>query len=183
MQLSFILMGTFLDDTAMLVIVAPLYVPLVGALGFDLIWYGVLYTITCQIAYMTPPFGYNLFLMRAMAPPEIKLRDIYRSDHSLCRGHAAGLGAGDDVSRKSRCGCRSNVYGKLTQTPGKTERIQQVYKQQENRHDNDQETQFLTKAGRCRRCRNSARRTAGDRAVADQVAHADLCRRGAWPST
>ncbi|UWQ14027.1 TRAP transporter large permease subunit [Aliiroseovarius sp. M344] len=79
MQLSFILMGTFLDDTAMLVIVAPLYVPLVAALGFDLIWYGVLYTITTQIAYMTPPFGYNLFLMRAMAPPEITLRDIYGS--------------------------------------------------------------------------------------------------------
>ncbi len=79
MQLSFILMGTFLDDTAMLVIVAPLYIPLVGALGFDLIWYGVLYTITTQIAYMTPPFGYNLFLMRAMAPPEISLMDIYSS--------------------------------------------------------------------------------------------------------
>lgn len=79
MQLSFIVMGTFLDDTAMLVIVAPLYVPLVEALGFDLIWYGVLYTITTQIAYMTPPFGYNLFLMRAMAPPEIGLRDIYFS--------------------------------------------------------------------------------------------------------
>jgi len=46
MQLSFLLMGTFLDDTAMLVIVAPLYVPLVKLLGFDLIWYGVLYTIT-----------------------------------------------------------------------------------------------------------------------------------------
>ena len=79
MQLSFLIMGTFLDDTAMLVIVAPLYVPLVRALGFDLIWYGVLYTITTQIAYMTPPFGYNLFLMRAMAPPEIGMRDIYRS--------------------------------------------------------------------------------------------------------
>lgn len=79
MQLSFLVMGSFLDDTAMLVIVAPLYVPLVGALGFDLVWYGVLYTITCQIAYMTPPFGYNLFLMRAMAPPEISLKDIYGS--------------------------------------------------------------------------------------------------------
>jgi tripartite ATP-independent transporter DctM subunit len=79
MQLSYIVMGTFLDDTAMLVIVAPLYVPLVIDLGIDPIWYGVLYTITCQIAYMTPPFGYNLFLMRAMAPPEITLRDIYVS--------------------------------------------------------------------------------------------------------
>jgi len=79
MQLTYILMGMFLDDTAMLIIVAPLYVPLVISLGFDPVWYGVLYTITCQIAYMTPPFGYNLFLMKAMAPPEITLADIYRS--------------------------------------------------------------------------------------------------------
>ncbi|MFO7494657.1 MAG: TRAP transporter large permease subunit [Desulfobacterales bacterium] len=79
MQLSYILMGMFLDDTAMLIIVAPLYVPLVINLGFDPIWYGVLYTITCQIAYMTPPFGYNLFLMKAMAPPEVTLMDIYNS--------------------------------------------------------------------------------------------------------
>ncbi len=79
MQLSYLIMGTFLDDTAMLVIVAPLYVPLVIALGFNPVWYGILYTITCQIAYMTPPFGYNLFLMRAMAPDEISLMDIYKS--------------------------------------------------------------------------------------------------------
>jgi tripartite ATP-independent transporter DctM subunit len=79
MLISFVIMGTFLDDTAMLVIVAPLYIPLVGKLGFDLIWFGVLYTVACQIAYITPPFGYNLFLMRAMAPPEITIVDIYRS--------------------------------------------------------------------------------------------------------
>ncbi len=79
MQITYILMGMFLDDTAMLIIVAPLYVPLVIKLGFNPVWYGVLYTITCQIAYMTPPFGYNLFLMKAMAPPEITLADIYRS--------------------------------------------------------------------------------------------------------
>jgi len=79
MQLTYIIMGMFLDDTAMLVIVAPLYIPLIIKLGFNPIWYGVLYTITCQIAYMTPPFGYNLFLMKAMAPKEISLRDIYHS--------------------------------------------------------------------------------------------------------
>ena len=79
MMVSFVLLGMFLDDTAMLVIVAPLYIPLVISLGFDPIWFGILYVITCQIAYITPPFGYNLFLMRAMAPPEITLVDIYRS--------------------------------------------------------------------------------------------------------
>jgi TRAP-type mannitol/chloroaromatic compound transport system permease large subunit len=63
----------------MLVIVAPLYIPLVIKMGFNPIWFGVLYTMTCQIAYITPPFGYNLFLMRALAPPEVTLVDIYRS--------------------------------------------------------------------------------------------------------
>jgi tripartite ATP-independent transporter DctM subunit len=83
MQVSFIIMGMFLDDTAMLVIVAPLYVPLVDSLDLgiegQMIWFGILYTMTCQIAYITPPFGYNLFLMRGLAPKEISLIDIYRS--------------------------------------------------------------------------------------------------------
>ncbi|MCB5411070.1 TRAP transporter large permease [Pseudogemmobacter faecipullorum] len=85
MQVSFLVMGMFLDDTAMLVIVAPLYIPLVAKLDLGmppqdaLIWYGVMYTITCQVAYITPPFGYNLFLMRAMAPEHVSLADIYRS--------------------------------------------------------------------------------------------------------
>ncbi len=79
MQLSYIIMGMFLDDTAMLIVVAPLYVPLVIKLGFNPIWYGVLYTITCQIAYLTPPFGYNLFLMKAMAPKDFTIGDIYKS--------------------------------------------------------------------------------------------------------
>jgi tripartite ATP-independent transporter DctM subunit len=79
MQISYIIMGMFLDDTAMLIVVAPLYVPLIIKLGFNPIWYGILYTITCQIAYLTPPFGYNLFLMKAMAPKDFTIADIYKS--------------------------------------------------------------------------------------------------------
>lgn len=79
MLLSFVVLGMFLDDTAMLVIVAPLYIPLVKSLGFSPIWFGILYTITCQIAYITPPFGYNLFMMRALAPSSITMIDIYKS--------------------------------------------------------------------------------------------------------
>jgi len=92
MQVSYIIMGMFLDDTAMLVIVAPLYIPLIITLGFNPIWYGVLYTVTCQIAYMTPPFGYNLFLMKAMAPKEITLVDIYGSIVPFVTLMAIGLG-------------------------------------------------------------------------------------------
>src|SRR5690606_8936076 len=55
MMISFVVLGMFLDDTAMLVIVAPLYIPLVVGMGFNPIWFGILYVITCQIAYITPP--------------------------------------------------------------------------------------------------------------------------------
>lgn len=92
MQVSYIIMGMFLDDTAMLVIVAPLYIPLIIQLGFNPVWYGVLYTVTCQIAYMTPPFGYNLFLMKAMAPKEVTLVDIYASIVPFVLLMVAGLG-------------------------------------------------------------------------------------------
>lgn len=77
--LSFILMGMVLDDTAMLLSVAPLYIPIVANLGFSLVWYGVLYVINCQIAYITPPFGCNLFILKGVTPKEIRIADIYRS--------------------------------------------------------------------------------------------------------
>lgn len=81
MQLSFFIMGMVLDDTAMLLIVAPLYIPIVKDLGFDPVWYGVLYVLNCQIAYLTPPFGYNLFIMRGIVPKDsgITMGIIYRS--------------------------------------------------------------------------------------------------------
>ena len=78
MQISFILMGTFLDDTAMLVIVAPLYVPLVGALGFDLVWFTILFAMCLQTSFLTPPVGFALFYIKGVAPPEIKVTDIYK---------------------------------------------------------------------------------------------------------
>lgn len=68
-----------LDDTAMLIIVVPLYIPLVSKLGFDLLWFGVLYVLNCQMAFITPPFGYNLFIMRGIAPKGITTADIYQS--------------------------------------------------------------------------------------------------------
>jgi len=79
MQLSFLGMGTVMDDTAMLLIVAPLYIPILKSLGFDLVWFGVLYTVNVEMAFLTPPFGYSLFIMKAIAPKEITIGDIYRS--------------------------------------------------------------------------------------------------------
>lgn len=79
MQLTFILMGMILDDTAMLLIVAPLYIPIVAKLGFSLVWYGVLYVVNIQMAILTPPFGFTLFILKGVAPKEVTMADIYRS--------------------------------------------------------------------------------------------------------
>jgi len=79
MQLSFFLLGMFLDDIAILFLCMPIYVPIIKALGFDPVWFAVLYVMNMQMAYITPPYGLNLFYMKAVAPKEITLSDIYRS--------------------------------------------------------------------------------------------------------
>jgi tripartite ATP-independent transporter DctM subunit len=90
-QLSFFVMGMFLDDTALLLITAPVYLPLIKFLGFDPVWFGVLYILNMQMAYLTPPFGYCLFWMRAVSPPEITLGDIYKSIVPFVAIQAVGL--------------------------------------------------------------------------------------------
>ncbi|WP_232341070.1 TRAP transporter large permease [Bisbaumannia pacifica] len=77
--LSFLVLGMFLDDSAILFITVPLYVPIIKALGFDPIWFATLFVLSMQTAYLTPPFGYNLFYMRSVAPPEVTTGDLYRS--------------------------------------------------------------------------------------------------------
>jgi TRAP-type mannitol/chloroaromatic compound transport system permease large subunit len=62
-----------------LLICAPVFVPIILSLGFDKLWFGVLFTINMEMAYITPPFGFNLFYMKGVVPPEISMGDIYRS--------------------------------------------------------------------------------------------------------
>ena len=78
-QCTFFLLGMFLDDTAILFITMPIYIPIISTLGFDPVWFGVLYLVNMQMAYLTPPFGYCLFLMKGVCPPDISMGDIYRS--------------------------------------------------------------------------------------------------------
>ena len=77
MQLSFFVLGMFLDDIAILFLCMPIYLPIVKALEFDLVWFGILYVLNMQMAYLTPPYGLNLFYMKAVAPPGISIKDIY----------------------------------------------------------------------------------------------------------
>ena len=79
MQISFIMLGMFLDDIAILFLCMPIYIPIVQSLGFHPVWFGVLYIINMQMAFLTPPYGLNLFYMKAVAPPGVTMGDIYRS--------------------------------------------------------------------------------------------------------
>ncbi len=72
------LLGFFIDFFEICFIVIPLFVPVAKALGFDLIWFGVLLGANLQTSFLTPPFGFALFYLRGVAPPGITTSDIYR---------------------------------------------------------------------------------------------------------
>jgi tripartite ATP-independent transporter DctM subunit len=77
MLLVFIL-GFFIDFFEIAFIVVPLFVPVANALGIDLIWYGVILGANLQTSFLTPPFGFSLFYLRGVAPPDVRLGDVYR---------------------------------------------------------------------------------------------------------
>lgn len=76
-QISFFILGMFMDDIAILFMCMPIYIPIIIGLGFDPVWFGILFVVNMQMAYITPPYGLNLFYMRAVAPKEVTLKDIY----------------------------------------------------------------------------------------------------------
>jgi tripartite ATP-independent transporter DctM subunit len=78
-QLVFFILGMFLDPAGIILLTTPVFAPVVEKLGFNLVWFGVLFTINMEMAYLTPPFGFNLFIMRGIAPPGVTMGDIYRS--------------------------------------------------------------------------------------------------------
>jgi len=79
MQFVFIALGCFLDPSGIIMVCIPLFVPIVESLGFDPLWFGVLFIVNMEMAYLTPPFGLNLFYIKGVAPPEVSMGDIYRS--------------------------------------------------------------------------------------------------------
>ncbi len=79
MQLSLLILGMLMDDTIIVLITAPLYVPLIISLGFDPVWFGILMIVNLQVAVLTPPYGFALFYFKAIAPPGVTMVDLYRS--------------------------------------------------------------------------------------------------------
>jgi len=77
MQAIFFMLGMFLDPAGIILITGPFFLPVVTALGFDPLWYGILFIINMCMAYLTPPFGFNLFVIKAVAPPGLTMSDVY----------------------------------------------------------------------------------------------------------
>lgn len=78
-QILLMLLGCILDIASIIIITVPIFVPILVKLGVNPLWFGVLFTVNMELAYLTPPFGMNLFYMRAMVASDISMGDIYRS--------------------------------------------------------------------------------------------------------
>lgn len=79
MQIFYLIMGVPMDWLGSLMITGPIFFPIVRSLGFDLVWFGVLFNVNMQIAYLSPPVGASMYYLKGVAPPEITMGDIFRS--------------------------------------------------------------------------------------------------------
>ncbi len=79
MQAVLLVLGCLMDPSGIVLLCTPLFLPIVKTLGFDPLWFGVLFIVNLEMAYLTPPFGYNLFYLKAIVPEEITMGDIYKS--------------------------------------------------------------------------------------------------------
>lgn len=72
------LLGMFVDWIGILLIIIPIFVPVIDQLGFDQVWFATLIAINIQMAFLTPPFGYSMFYLKGIAPPEMTMIHIYK---------------------------------------------------------------------------------------------------------
>ncbi|MBL1273267.1 MAG: tripartite ATP-independent transporter DctM subunit [Marinobacter maritimus] len=79
MMVIIFFLAMVLDPVGIMLITLPVFMPIVKSLGFDPIWFGILFVINMEIGYKTPPFGFNLFYLKGVVPPGITMKDIYTS--------------------------------------------------------------------------------------------------------
>ena len=92
MMIILVFLGMFLDWVGILLLTVPIFVPIIQSLSFDglfglpgvdssvvVLWFGVIYLVNMQMSFLTPPFGYALFYLRGVCPPEITMATIFRS--------------------------------------------------------------------------------------------------------
>jgi tripartite ATP-independent transporter DctM subunit len=79
MMLILIFLGIFVDQVSMMLITLPIFMPVVQRLGIDLVWFGVMYLVCMQLGLLLPPHGLLLMTMKGVAPPEIRMSQIFRA--------------------------------------------------------------------------------------------------------
>lgn len=79
MMAILLLLGMFLDWIGIVMLTMPIFVPIIKSLGYDPVWFGVVFCINMQVSFLSPPFGPAAFYLKSVAPPNISLGDIYKS--------------------------------------------------------------------------------------------------------
>ncbi len=79
LQLVVLLLGMFIEQTSIVMVTIPIFMPIVGALGWDPIWFGAIMLLNLEMATISPPFGLSLFVMKSIASPDTSMGDIYRA--------------------------------------------------------------------------------------------------------
>lgn len=79
MMVIILILGMVMDDWAIIMLCTPLFLPILNELQIDKLWFGVLFIVNIQIAYLTPPFGFVLFWIKSILPPDVNMGDVYKS--------------------------------------------------------------------------------------------------------
>jgi tripartite ATP-independent transporter DctM subunit len=79
MMAIWVVLGTFLEWIAIMLLTLPIFLPIIKSLGYDPVWFGILFNINMQIAYLSPPFGGACFFLKSVAPPDVTMEEIFAS--------------------------------------------------------------------------------------------------------
>jgi TRAP-type mannitol/chloroaromatic compound transport system permease large subunit len=79
MQILLLFLGCFMDNLSMVMVAVPIFLPILNALHFDMLWVSLIMLINMEMANTTPPFGLLLFVMKGVSPPETTMADIYKA--------------------------------------------------------------------------------------------------------
>lgn len=79
MMAILLFMGMFFDWIGIVMLTMPIFVPIIKSLGYDPLWFGIVFCVNMQVSFLSPPFGTAAFYLKSVAPPEISLTDIYKS--------------------------------------------------------------------------------------------------------
>lgn len=91
MMFILFVLGCIMDWTEIILITVPIFTPIINALKFDPLWFGIVFCVNLQMSFLTPPFGYALFFMRGLAPPGITIYHIYKAISPFLILQAIGL--------------------------------------------------------------------------------------------